>query len=261
MEAFAHTDLRAVIDSLNGHPFDSSANFSGITSFNDPWLASVNPTVTLSNDTLRVSIPNDLDAGQLNFIAVFDSKLHSIKSLSYDGSTTQGFGMGVGSKSWHLHMHDLPYSIDAAGNLISDMGGVDVLQSMDTFAMTERVYQGQNPRIADMTYQTNYGYPIDSNGSLRFSFEIGDSKPALVRARGVSAGLECYPNPATSTLSVYCPTEESQLITVVDMLGRTRVTQRLHRGSASLNLDVRSLENGTYVLMTKSGRATCVFSR
>jgi hypothetical protein len=258
----AHGFASRHIDSLNGRPFDSTTNFSAITGFNDPWLASVAPTVSVSNDTLHVRILNNLDAGQLSFEAILDTAAHRIKHLAYDGATDQGFGMGNGSKSWRLYMHDLPYSFDSAGDLIVDMRGIGVLRSIDTFAMTQRIYQGQDPKLAGITDITNFGYPIDSTSTLSFHFQLGASEPAaFVHSSSVGVALKCYPNPAASIIRVELPNDEPQSISIVDILGRTRVRRKMQAVSTSVSLDIHTLESGMYFLLTSTGRSMFVVAR
>ncbi len=69
--------------------------------------------------------------------------------------------------------------------------------------------------------------------------------------------LIVYPNPASNFISMHYNTPENSLIRVTSLLGET-VLEKEYKSSVNDYLDVRSLENGTYLMTVKtsSGQKT-----
>lgn len=149
--------------------------------------------------------------------------------------------------SWYTRAHHFPYSSIDATQLISvDTGGT--WTSIDHGSNWTRIGTGlPNSWFLQVTFDSkDHGYALTDSGLFVTNFFAGVN-PAPTN----KFGLDLYPNPCASTLSVGASGVCS--VQIIDALGRTREQFTFTGYRDNPELDVRALPAGVYYVLAESG--------
>ncbi len=131
---------------------------------------------------------------------------------------------------------------------------MDYMDFTDDIGMHMFTY-GQRDRMHTLFDQGGFRYPLLSTNALIASSLIISKDSLLAAAEGiVPQGINVYPNPATSNVSVTLNDGActGSLLDVYNQVGQKVMTTRIT--SLSLNLDVSSLAKGLYFIRVNDGK-------
>jgi hypothetical protein len=256
----AHSFYRRQEDTNHVQYLDSTANFSGSAYFRDKWGGDCGIhseyKASISGDTLQVSTPNNCDAGKVSVVAIFDTVARVIRSLTYSGGYYEGFGMGYLQRDWSIQLINVGYLIDSAGNVVCNVPVSSMVSAIHAFNTTSTEASSGHGSLPGTLTVNKCDLPIDTTASSYVNLQLGANKLAnlVVAKRSINA-MQIFPNPATSTLTVTSASgSDLHQVKLFDILGRERLARNTSLSATELSLDVSSLEKGSYVLVTSTGR-------
>jgi len=228
--------------------------------------STVTETSSFSGDTLVLAIIDSIRGGisiqdTIHFTIVFDATLSLIRTLQMQHRMRSSFDFGFENVSDSLSLTQVPYSIDknvltlsladdGAHNHITMFGAYRYIESDDGSGGAAKQIDIHSITLSNA-----------SGGVLQMVLGA-KVKLALSSPAGHAKKLEVYPNPCNNSLTLSLAGLDGPTpIQIVDLLGRSILRTTANAGSQLARIPVSNLGQGTYELLTPSGRSTFVVNR
>lgn len=156
----------------------------------------------------------------------------------------------------HIRIDSIGYSFDSTGTLIGILEGSELLKRMTIVQLNSRSSSPQG------SGGVSGGAPFDSTRSGQFIIRLtGLSTSSIHHKLPSEVAVSSYPNPVATTLYLNVRQKIDQTeIRIYDLLGRLRIVRKAPEyGQASI--DIRTLENGSYIIMLGDFKKLFIVSR
>lgn len=136
--------------------------------------------------------------------------------------------------------------IDSLHELITDAAAADIYRTQDYGFSLSDFHNGFS--INNVTWHCPYG--IKPFLALRASTTLSQL-PAWAPHNTGTVKIKVYPNPTAETLFINSPNAAFDILTTVDIAGKTHTLPQTTIDTFSYTLDVSNLPNGTYWVLVK----------
>jgi hypothetical protein len=221
---------------------------------------------SFSGDTLVLVITDSIRGGvsiqdTIRFTIVFDTTLSLVRTLQMQHRMRSSFDFGFENVFDSLSLSQVPYSIDK--NVLTLSLADDSTHNHITMFGAYRYIESDDGGGGAAKQIDIHSITLSNASSGVFQMVLGATlKLAISSVAARAKTFQVYPNPCNTSLTLaLAPLDVPTPIKVVDLLGRSVLQTTANAGSQLVRVPVSNLGQGTYELLTPSGRSTFVVSR
>lgn len=184
----------------------------------------IRESISLTGKTSDAALATD-EPLPLDFLS-FTAKPSTLGAVNLDWKTTNE----VNTKNFEVQSRTAHTEFKTIGTV----------RSKNTSGIHQYTFSDDKPAASTVYYRLKQ---IDNDGKFKYS----DVVSANVKS---SLSVKIYPNPVSSVLSVSHPSEVSRL-TIVNLQGKKLIQQTIALSATSTEVNVSSLQAGTYIIMVE----------